>query len=140
MLELVDRVTEQFSEIAGFDEDATHDLGIAVREAVVNGMKHGNGWDERKRVRLEYAIANDPAQRRVVVRVRDEGDGFELKSLADPIADENLGATGGRGIFLIRTFMDDVRVHTMPEGGTEITMAKAIEKGLRSIDLPEPEA
>jgi serine/threonine-protein kinase RsbW len=128
MLELVDRITAHFGQIAGLDEDSAHGMGVAVREAVVNGIKHGNGCDERKRVRVEYALATNAVQRLVVVRVRDEGDGFEMESLPDPLADENVAATSGRGIFLIRAFMDDVQVYRMPGGGTEIHMAKAIEK------------
>ncbi len=127
MLKLVDGVTEQFGQIAGLDEDGLHALGIAVREAVVNGIKHGNECDERKRVRVEYAVVHNAVQRRVVVRVRDEGHGFEIEGLADPLALENVGLTSGRGILLIRSFMDDVEVRRVTGGGTEITMAKAIQ-------------
>jgi serine/threonine-protein kinase RsbW len=127
MLKLVDDVTEHFGQIAGLDEDEVHGLGVAVREAVVNGIKHGNEGDQRKRVRVEYAVAHDAAQRRVVVHVRDEGHGFEIEGVADPLAAENIGLASGRGILLIRSFMDDVAVRRVPGGGTEITMAKTIQ-------------
>ena len=126
LLKLVDHVSEQFGQMAGLDEDAVHCLGIAVREAAVNAMKHGNRSDQRKRVRIEYGLAAGLGRPRVVVRVRDEGDGFDMESLADPLAPGNLSAAGGRGIFLMRSFMDDVQVCKLPAGGTEIVMAKAI--------------
>ena len=130
MLKLVDHVSEQFGQIAGLDEDAVHGLGIAVREAVINAIKHGNGADQRKRVRVEYDVAKDPAQPQVVVRVHDEGAGFDSEHLPNPLAPENVSVTSGRGIFLMRTFMDDVQVRQLPAGGTEIVMAKAINRTL----------
>ena len=126
MLKLVDHVSEQFGQIAGLDEDAVHGFGVAVREAVINAIKHGNGADQRKRVRVEYDVAKDPAQPQVVVRVHDEGAGFDSEHLPNPLAPENVSVTSGRGIFLMRAFMDDVQVRQLPAGGTEIVMAKAI--------------
>ena len=126
LLDLVDQVSEQFGQVAGLDEDSVYGLALAVREAVINGIKHGNGGDERKRVRVEYGVAHEGAQARVVVRVRDEGQGFDPRSVADPLAPENLSVASGRGILIMRSFMDDVRVHRASEGGTEITMTKAI--------------
>ena len=130
MLTLVDPVSEAFGRLAGLDEESVHHLGVAVREAVVNGIKHGNDGDPGKRVRVGYGIANDGARRRVVVRVHDEGAGFDAEHLADPLAPENVAVTSGRGVFLMRTFMDDVQVRRLPAGGTEIVMAKAIGRTL----------
>lgn len=126
-MKLVDHVTEEFGQSAGLDEDAVHCLAIAVREAVVNGIKHGNGCDEGKRVRIEYAVADAP-QARVVVRVCDEGRGFEVERVADPLAPENVSLTGGRGVFLMRSFMDDVDVRPAAGGGTEVVMTKALSR------------
>ena len=130
MLKLVDHASEQFGQMAGLDEDAVHGLGAAIREAVVNAIKHGNGADRRKRVRVEYDVATDHAQPQVVVRVHDEGAGFDAEHLADPLAPENVAVTSGRGVFLMRAFMDDVQVRRLPAGGTEIVMAKAIGRTL----------
>ena len=130
LLNLVDQVSEQFGQAAGLDEDSVFGLALAVREAVVNGIKHGNGGDERKRVRVVYAVAHEGTQPRVVVRVRDEGLGFDLDNVASPLTQENVSATNGRGILLMRSFMDDVRVHHAPGNGTEITMTKAISRAL----------
>ena len=128
MLKVVDLISEQFAQIAGLDEDGAHCLGVAVREAVANAMKHGNRNDFRKRTHVEYAACVDHAQPRVVVRVRDEGHGFDMTRLPDPLAPENISVTSGRGIFLMRALMDDVQVHHLPAGGTEIVLAKAINR------------
>ena len=128
MLKVVDLISEQFAQIAGLDEDEAHCLGVAVREAVVNAMKHGNRNDFRKRTCVEYAARIDLAQPRVVVRVRDEGNGFDMTGVPDPLAPENISGTSGRGIFLMRSLMDDVQVHHLPAGGTEIVLAKAINR------------
>ena len=61
------------------------------------------------------------------IRVRDEGEGFDLDEVADPLAAENLLKTSGRGIFLIRNFMDDVQLQRAPQGGTEIVMTKLVQ-------------
>ena len=131
MLRLVDHVSEQYGQMAGLDEDGVHGLGVAVREAAVNAMKHGNRCDHHKRVRIEYAAPVDPARPRVVVRVCDEGSGFDTNSLSNPLAPENILETSGRGMLLMRMFMDDVQVHVLPSGGTEIVLAKAINRTLR---------
>jgi len=127
MLKLVDHVSEEFAQLAGFDEDSVHCLAVAVREAVVNGIKHGNTGDERKQVRVEYTRSDSPYPC-VVVRVRDEGHGFDVNEVADPLAPENLSATGGRGVFLMRSFMDDVHVQRTAGSGTEIVMIKSLNQ------------
>jgi serine/threonine-protein kinase RsbW len=127
MLTLVDHVSEDFATVAGLDEDASHWFCVAIREAAVNAMKHGNKGDHAKRVTIEYAIVrNGAATPYVNVCVRDEGCGFNPDRVPDPLAPENAEATSGRGIFLIRSFMDDVRVQAAPGGGTEVVMHKSI--------------
>jgi len=127
MLRLVDHVSENFAQLAGLDEDSVHCLAVAVREAVVNGIKHGNTYDERKQVRVEYTCSDAPYPC-VMVRVRDEGSGFDVGAVADPLAPENLSATGGRGVFLMRSFMDDVHVQRSGDSGTEIVMIKSLNR------------
>jgi serine/threonine-protein kinase RsbW len=128
MLKVVDLISEQFAQMAGLDEDGAHCLGVAVREAVVNAMTHGNRKDVGKRTRVEYAAHVDTGQPRVVVRVCDEGSGFDMTGVPDPLAPENISISSGRGIFLMRTLMDDVQVHQLPAGGTEIVLAKTINR------------
>jgi serine/threonine-protein kinase RsbW len=113
---------------AGLDEDAVHWVGVAVRESVVNAIKHGNQGDESKRVIVEFTPvpANDPEE--LVIRVEDEGEGFDPQELADPLAPENILKSSGRGIFLIRNFMDEVHLQRGPTRGMEIRMVKKVTR------------
>src|SRR3972149_4582824 len=104
MLDVVQTVLTQLCSIMGFGEDATHYMSVAVRESVVNAIKHGNRRDESKRVALRFTLLD----RALEVQVRDEGEGFALAAVADPLAPENLLKAYGRGIFFMRQFMDDV--------------------------------
>lgn len=88
---------------------------VCVTEALANAMLYGNGRDPRKRVRIEANISAE----RIVVRVTDEGRGFDPDSLPDPTHPANLTRPGGRGIFLIRKLMDRVEFN---EQGNSITM------------------
>lgn len=124
-LQLVDHVSEHFANMAGLDDDAVHTFGVAVREAAANAIKHGNASDRWKRVHLEFDVPTDNGRCYIRVRVRDEGAGFDPAHLPDPLAPENLSGTSGRGMFLMRSFMDDVAVRRAPTGGTEIVMLKA---------------
>jgi serine/threonine-protein kinase RsbW len=128
MLDFVEVVSNHICRLSGFDDDTLHWISIAVRESVANAIKHGNKSDLSKRVVVEFSPvpAQDPSE--LVIRVQDEGEGFEPEDVADPLAPENLLKSSGRGIFLIRSFMDDV-VHTrVPEGGMEIRMTKKVPR------------
>lgn len=98
----------------GFDEDACFRLRLAMDEAMVNAIIHGNLHDRAKKVYVEAR----GRPRAFEVTIRDEGHGFDVDSLKDPTADENLHATHGRGVFLIRQFMSDVFFNEM---GNQIT-------------------
>jgi serine/threonine-protein kinase RsbW len=124
LLDLVHGVSEQLGKAAGLDEDALHWLNVAVRECVINAISHGNGNDPDKRVHLEFATFEDGAGPGVSVRVRDEGHGFDPGTLADCCAPENILKSSGRGIFLIRSFMDKMEFRRAPEGGMEVVMVK----------------
>lgn len=104
---------------AGFDEDECSRIAMAVREATVNAVLHGNQYDPDKRVTVSF----DTSPTQLIIAVRDEGPGLDPSELADPLAPENLLKRNGRGIFLMRAFMDDIQIHTL-EFGTEITMTK----------------
>jgi serine/threonine-protein kinase RsbW len=127
MLDLVQVVSDHIAGELGLDEESVHWIGVAVRESVINAIKHGNGSNAAKHVFVEFetaAIDNAPA---LAIRVRDEGVGFDPETIADPMAPENLLKASGRGIFLIRSFMDDVRLQRAPEGGMEILMTKRLQ-------------
>jgi len=105
---------------AGMDEDDLMKVGMAIRESVVNAVVHGNRYNSNKKVR--FSVSNDG--QRFTVQVGDEGEGFDFNSIPDPLAPENLMRTSGRGIFLIKSFMDDVQLRRLESGGTEVTLVK----------------
>jgi serine/threonine-protein kinase RsbW len=124
MLDFVQLVSDELGRMYGMDEDAVHWIGVAVRESVINAIKHGNRQDELKKVTIEFSLdaAENPGE--LVVQVRDQGEGFESAAIADPLAPENLLKSSGRGIFFMRNFMDDVAISRAPDGGTEVRMVK----------------
>jgi serine/threonine-protein kinase RsbW len=126
MLDLVQLVSDRMGQMAGLDEDAVHWVGVAVRESVINAIKHGNRLDEAKSVTIEFSFVPAATPTELVVRVIDEGEGFEPDVVADPLAPENLLKSSGRGIFFMRSFMDDVSLHKIPEGGMEVRMMKKL--------------
>jgi serine/threonine-protein kinase RsbW len=123
-LESVNRAEEsalQFAEKLGFSEDEAQRISMAVREATVNAVLHGNQYDPKKKVRVSF----ENSERSLVIRIADEGSGLNPDSIPDPLAPENLLKTSGRGIFLVRTFMDEVAFRNL-EPGTEITLIKHV--------------
>jgi serine/threonine-protein kinase RsbW len=124
MLDLVQVVSDHIGRQAGLDEEALHWVGVAVRESVINAIKHGNGHDELKRVHVEFTPLTDDVPPGIAIRVRDEGGGFDPSTLPDCCAPENILKGSGRGIFLIRSFMDELTLRRAPEGGMEVVMVK----------------
>jgi serine/threonine-protein kinase RsbW len=124
MLDFVQVVSDHVARMAGLDEDGIHWVGVAVRESVINAIKHGNGNDADKRVHVEFTPLEDAVPPALAIRVRDEGTGFDPSTLPDPLAPENVLKASGRGIFLIRSFMDEMKVQRAPEGGMEVVMVK----------------
>jgi serine/threonine-protein kinase RsbW len=106
---------------AGFDDEEVTRIAMAVREATVNAILHSNAYDETKKV----TIAFEKTPRDLVIVVTDQGKGIDLNSIPDPLAPENLLKTSGRGIFLIRSFMDEVQI-SPSQAGTEIKMIKHV--------------
>ena len=123
MLDVTQVVSDHVCKEVGLDEDSVHWVSVAVRESVANAMKHGNQNDRTKRVFVEFTGTFDPVPE-LSVRVRDEGRGFDPEEVADPLAPENLLKGSGRGIFLIRSFMDEMVLQRAPEGGMEMRMVK----------------
>jgi len=124
-LESVDRAEElavESAKNAGINEDDALSLGMAVRDCTVNAVVHGNRYNLNKKVHL--TISRTPAQ--LIIRIADEGEGFDLEQLPDPVAEENLLRHSGRGIFIIRAFTDDFQVRRMTPTGTEVTLSKNV--------------
>ena len=128
MLDFVQVVSDYIGRMAGLDEDSLHWVSVAVRECVVNAIKHGNRNDESKRVIVEFSPVPPHDPEELVIRVEDEGEGFDPDELADPLAPENILKSSGRGIFLIRNFMDDVQLQRGKHRGMEIRMVKKVPK------------
>jgi serine/threonine-protein kinase RsbW len=130
MLDFVQVVSDRMAQLGGLDEDAIHWIGVAVRESVINAIKHGNREDLQKLVTIEFTFTPVAAPEELVVRVLDEGEGFEPEEIADPLAPENLLKASGRGIFFMRSFMDDVTIKRASQGGMEVRMVKKLASGV----------
>lgn len=128
MLDFVQVVSDYIGRMAGLDDDSLHWVSVAVRESVVNAIKHGNQNDESKRVVVEFSPVPPHDPEELVIRVEDEGEGFDPGEIADPLAPENILKSSGRGIFLIRSFMDDVRLQRGKHRGMEIRMVKKVPR------------
>jgi serine/threonine-protein kinase RsbW len=122
-LESVDRAEEmvlEAGETIGLDEEEVHRVGMAVREAMVNAVVHGNGYSANRTV--HFSLSCNPAELRVVIR--DEGEGFDFDALPDPTSEENLLRQSGRGFLLMRAFADECHIRRGTPGGTEIELVK----------------
>ena len=110
---------ELLEEVArcGYSETCLFAIKLAVEEAVNNAIKHGNKLDPRKTVSLTYDVSPE----RTVIVVTDEGEGFDPRCLADPTADENLEKPTGRGVMLMRAYMDEVSFN---DKGNQVRMTK----------------
>ena len=104
MLDLVEALSDRLSSIAGLDEDATHWVSVAVRESVINAVKHGNRGDRSKHVTVEFSLAPRARPEEFTIEVLDQGKGFDYEDVGDPLAPENLMKSSGRGLFFMRNF------------------------------------
>ena len=129
MLDFVQVVSDRVGQMAGMDDDTIHWIGVAVRESVINAIKHGNREDYFKLVTVEFAFLPPAKPGELIVRVLDQGEGFDPEEIADPLAPENLLKSSGRGIFFMRSFMDDVTLRRASEGGMEVRMVKKLSSG-----------
>ncbi len=127
MLDFVQVVSDHLARGVGLDEDSLHWVSVAIRESVINAIKHGNRNDSAKRVFVEFETATKADVPELAIRIRDQGEGFDPEQVANPLDPENLLKSSGRGIFLIRNFMDDVQLRRAPEGGMEIRMLKRVQ-------------
>jgi serine/threonine-protein kinase RsbW len=122
MLDIAQTVLAQVCKIVGFDDEVTHYMAVAIRESVVNAIKHGNGQDESKRVEVVFVLGDGSLE----VQVKDQGEGFQPDEIPDPLAPENLLRAYGRGIFFMKQFMDEVSYSFPKKGGTIVRMVKRV--------------
>src|SRR5688500_11087949 len=127
MLDFVQAVSDHVCQAAGLDEDDLHWVSVAVRESVVNAIKHGNKNDKSKRVIVDFCQVPPTGAEKLIIRTEDQGEGFMPEEVADPLAPENILKSSGRGIFLIRNCMDETVLKKVP-GGMEIRMVKKLQK------------
>ena len=126
MVDFVQVLSDRIGQLAGLNDDAIHWIGVAVRESVINAIKHGNREDYGKLVTVEFTFRPVDGPSELLVRVLDEGQGFDADAVADPLAPENILKSSGRGIFFMRNFMDDVSIARRPEGGMAVRMSKKL--------------
>jgi serine/threonine-protein kinase RsbW len=119
---LAEEMCLRVAEAVGFNEDECYRIGMSVREGVINAFHYGNQEKPDKKIHLAVDITTD----KMTIHVLDEGKGFDLTSVPDPLAQENLLSTSGRGIFLMRAFMDEFNVVPGRTGGAEIIMSKKL--------------
>ncbi|HMH15243.1 MAG TPA: ATP-binding protein [Edaphobacter sp.] len=115
----IEQTAEQCAQRAGFDEDTIPHIAMAVREAAVNAVLHGNAYDQNKHITASFETTSDS----LIIRITDQGPGLNPDTLPDPLAPENILRGSGRGIFLIRAFMDEVNFRQL-HPGTELTLIK----------------
>src|SRR5437763_11640704 len=119
---LAEEMCLRVAEAAGFGEDDCYRIGMSVREGVINAFHYGNQERPEKKIHLALDITSE----KLIIHVLDEGTGFILADVPDPLAEENLLSTSGRGIFLMRAFMDEVDVVLGRAGGADIVMSQQL--------------
>ncbi|MBL0156005.1 MAG: ATP-binding protein [Bryobacterales bacterium] len=127
-LDSVDASEERVKNLAaeiGFVEDDAYQLGYAVREAMVNAVVHGNGYSANKLV--HFVLSRCGAS--IDILIEDEGQGFVPERQADPLAEENLLNQSGRGIMIIRAFVDEFSIERAATGGTRVFLRKSLPPG-----------
>ena len=115
----VEAAADKLAAEAGLDEDERFHVTMAVREAAVNAVLHGNEYDPPRQI--DVSLEN--TGKALVFTIADQGQGFDPDNLPDPLAPENLLRGTGRGIFLIRSLMDEVHFRQL-HPGTELTLVK----------------
>ena len=121
-VDLIHDASEKVAAMSGLNEDESLNVGLAVREAVINAIKHGNRLDPARRVDVTLVSKGDAMSARVV----DQGRGFDPSASPDPTSEENRLRTSGRGLLLIRSFVDAVEFDFRPGRGMAVTLTKRI--------------
>ena len=123
-LEAVTQLISEASTAVGLSEDVAYWLELTISESIINAIRHGNQSDPGKQAHLAISFDGEDVE----ILVEDEGEGFELDELADPRKDENILKPCGRGILIIKSFMDNVQLVPRKGGGTCLRMVKKLEQ------------
>ncbi len=121
-VELVQIAIESSLAELQLSEDDAHQIGVAIREAVANAIEHGNQGDVSKLVQVELGVDNGD----LLIRVHDQGVGFDENGVPNPLEPENLLRRNGRGILLMKQYMDQIEYTFQPDSGTVLEMRKAL--------------
>jgi serine/threonine-protein kinase RsbW len=113
-------LAEKIARDWGYSDDFISSIDLAVRESVANAVKHGNKFDEEKKVQIVFSETSAGFE----IKVRDFGKGFDVDEIPDPTNPENLLKVTGRGILFMRSFMDEVAWENNLDGGTTVKMVK----------------
>ncbi len=115
-----DRFLESHLKEIGLDNDEIADLAISTTELINNAIVHGNKFDPEKEVTIVLEVLDD----RLEITINDQGSGFVPDEVPNPVDDENLLKEAGRGIFIVRSLVDDLRIETNSDGGTRVVIVK----------------
>ena len=121
-IDIAQEVVQKILENLKVVEDEIFWVCLAVREAVINAVKHGNNFDAGKYVDFSVGIQGEQLR----IEVADQGTGFNIDDVPDPLSDENILKPSGRGIFYIRSFMDNVDYEIVQPSGTRLVMLKKL--------------
>jgi len=121
---LAEELAVRVAAAAGFDEDDQYKIGLAVHEGVMNAYQYGNEQRRERKIRLAFDLLHE----KLAIRVTDQGTGFRLEDVPDPREDENVLGDSGRGVLLMKAFMDEFNVLVSAAGGAEVVMAKRYRK------------
>lgn len=119
-VDLSEEIALRIAGEAGFDDEDCHKIGMSVREGIINAYTYGNHQERGRKIGLIFELG----EKKMIVHILDEGKNFTLADVPDPLAEENLLRTSGRGIFLMRAFMDEFDIQHGPGGCTELVMSK----------------
>jgi serine/threonine-protein kinase RsbW len=117
---LAEEVGVRVAAVAGFDDDDQYKIGLAVHEGVMNAFQYGNKQRRERKIHVTFELFED----KLVIHVVDQGAGFRIQDVPDPRDDENVLGDSGRGVLLMKAFMDEVDVLSSEAGGAELIMAK----------------
>ncbi len=113
--------TDKLAKKLGLKEDDRDNLGIAVTEVVANAIIHGNKKNKNKKVFIKFVYSD----KFIRIHIRDEGQGFVPDDVANPVEPENIYKDSGRGIFIVKTLMDDVK-YQFHDYGSEVILCKVL--------------
>ncbi len=132
-VEAAELIVQRMAEINGFDADQVHEIGVGVREMMVNAVKHGNGFSPDKAVLFDASVDEEAFR----ASVTDEGGGFDPERVQDPLVAEGLLLPSGRGLLMMRAFFDEVEIRPVQGSGTTVRLVKYRTKGAKGESQEE---